>query len=146
MINEESIEHMTDPDAAANTIAELEAEVDALTIAQNEKCANCNLVKQLSKKNAELMSKLNTCSSERARYIEINQEAADRIKGMLAERSELINNADQEHIKVVKLEKGFAVKAAEQSDEIRHQSDEIKRLTAALEEATKLAATNVVDC
>jgi hypothetical protein len=89
MINEESIEHMTDPDAAANTIAELEAEVDALTIAQNQKCAECNLVKQLSTKNAELMSKLNTCSSERERYLEINQEAAVRMKEMADEITRL---------------------------------------------------------
>lgn len=45
-------------------IAELQEEIDALTVAQNQKCADCTLVKELSKKNADLMSKLSIRTAE----------------------------------------------------------------------------------
>jgi hypothetical protein len=45
-------------------LEELQAEVDALTVAQNQKCADCTLVKELSKKNADLMSKLSIRTAE----------------------------------------------------------------------------------
>jgi hypothetical protein len=145
VMNEDKLERLTDDSGFCDSSqcqeheAEMQAEIDALTVAMNKKCAECNLVKQLSTKNAELMSKLNTCSSERTRYLEINQEAADKIKGLLAERDRLINNADQEHIKNVKREKQF-------KDKIADLSGEIRQLQAAMAEATALAAQNVVDC
>jgi uncharacterized small protein (DUF1192 family) len=145
MINEESIEHMTDPDdytEMENTISELEAEVDALTIAQNKKCADCNLVKQLSTKNAELMSKLNTCSSERERYVEINMEAGLEITELIAKSEQWLNSADQKHIENTKL----VAQIDRQKHRIAEMADEITRLNAAMEEATALAAQNVVDC
>ena len=131
MINEEQMEHMTDPDAAVdaeNTIAELEAEVEALTVAQNEKCANCTLVQELGAKTAELMSKLTTCSSERETCKEhLNKliGAADRINAKNVQLSAAIEN---------------------KNDRIKELADEITRLNAAMEEATALAAQNVVDC
>ena len=133
VMNEDKLERLTDDSGFCDSSqcqereAEMQAEIDALTIAQNAKCADCNLVKQLSAKNATLMSKLNTCSSERSRYLEINQEAADKIKGMLAERNRLINNADQEHIKNVKREKQL-------KDKIADLSGEIGQLQTAMEE------------
>lgn len=51
-------------------IAELQEEIDALTVAQNQKCADCTLVKELSKKNADLMSKLSVRTAEISRLKE----------------------------------------------------------------------------
>jgi uncharacterized coiled-coil DUF342 family protein len=130
-MNEETMDHMSDPDAgieSENTIAELEAEVEALEVAQNEKCANCTLVKELSAKTAELMSKLTTCSSERETCKEhLNKVigAADELNKDNVQKSQIIENKN--HI-------------------INDQAEEITRLNAAMEEATALAATNVVDC
>ena len=55
-------------------IAELQAEIDALTVAQNQKCADCTLVKELSKKNADLMSKLSIRTAEISKLKEAMQQ------------------------------------------------------------------------
>jgi len=107
-MNEAKMENLTDESEQRAKIVELETdnfelqeEVSALTVAQNQKCADCHLVKELSKKNSELMAKLSVCSSERKRYLELNAEAAEMIKS-------LHNATDQQLQEITRLNKTMA--------------------------------------
>jgi methyl-accepting chemotaxis protein len=74
--------------------------------------------------------------------VEINMETALEITELIAKSEQWLNSADQKHIENTKL----VAQIDRQKHRIAEMADEITRLNAAMEEATALAAQNVVDC